>query len=354
MGRFVFLKQEVFMRDSIFYVSLRSFFKAMFTMLGLAIGFFLILLLIGLAQTTETTPALNFSQDIAPNALGERKILSKSSPVILKLNIEGTIGLENLTTENVQTMLTESREGDLKNDRVKAILLKINTPGGTVTDADGIYRAIKRYKEQYGVPVYAFVDGLCASGGMYVASAADKIFATNVSIVGSVGVLTPTYFNVYKLLEKIGIDALTITAGKGKDELNPTRPWVPGEEKTTQDLINYYYNYFVNVVTDARPRLSREKLINDYGAKIFAASQAVDFGFIDHADGSYEHTLKELLAKIGIEDDYYQVVELTKSSWLSTLFQASSSLKNGKVVHTLGFDELDPKMMNQYLYLYKP
>lgn len=354
MGRFVFLKQEVFMRDSIFYTSLRSFFIAMFTLLGLAIGFFLILLLIGLAQTTETTPSLTYTQEIAPNADGQRRILSKSAPVILKLNIVGTIGLENLTSGDIQTLLIESREGDLKNDRVKAILLNINTPGGTVTDADGIYRAIKKYKEQYDVPVYAYVDGLCASGGMYVASAADKILATNVSIVGSVGVLTPTYFNFYQLLEKVGVQALTITAGKGKDELNPTRPWTPGEEKPTQDLINYYYNYFVNIVTSARPRLSREKLINDYGAQIFAAQKAQELGYIDQANGSYEETLKELLAKIGIEDDYYQVVELTKSSWFNSLFQSMSSFKPGKMVHTLGYDEFDPKIMNQYLYLYKP
>lgn len=65
-------------------------------------------------------------------------------------------------------------------------LVYINTPGGTVVDADGIYRALLEYKTKYDVPIYAYIDGLCASGGMYVALAADKIFASDVSLIGSV------------------------------------------------------------------------------------------------------------------------------------------------------------------------
>ena len=97
-----------------------------------------------------------------------------------------------------------------------------------MVDADGIYRAIKHYKEQYQVPVIAYVDGLCASGGMYIACAADKIYATDVSLVGSVGVLFPSFMNFSKLLDTVGVQSLTISSCKGKDDMNPLRPWKEG------------------------------------------------------------------------------------------------------------------------------
>ncbi len=342
------------MRESIFHASLRTFFVALFWVIGITAGIILIMLLFSLAETTESTPSATFTEEIVPNADGERKILSKSAPVILKVNIEGTIGELSLTQSKIENMLVESREGNLKNDRVKAILLSINTPGGTVSDADGIYRALLNYKKLYNVPVYAYVDGMCASGGMYVASAADKIYSTDVSLIGSVGVIAPSYFNLTDLMTKVGVQALTISAGKGKDELNPLRPWKEGEDKQVKELIDYYYSYFVDIVTKARPKLSREKLIKDYGAAIYPAQKAAELGYIDHAGSSYSQALRALLAAIGIDDNYYQVVELTDETWFKTLFQSKANILSGEIKHTIGYNEFSPKLMNQYLYLYKP
>lgn len=343
-----------FMRESILHASLRTFFVALFWVIGITAGLILVVLLFSLAETTETTPSATFTEEIVPNADGERKILSKSAPVILRVNIEGTIGELSLTQSKIENLLVESREGTLKNDRVKAILLFLNTPGGTVSDADGIYRALLNYKKKYNVPVYAFVDGMCASGGMYVASAADKIYATNVSLIGSVGVIAPSYFNLTELMTKVGVQALTISAGKGKDELNPLRPWKEGEDRQVKELIDYYYAYFVDIVTKARPQLSRESLVKDYGAAIFPARKAEELGFIDHADSSYSEALRALLAAIGIDDNYYQVVQLSDETWYKSLFQSKANILNGEIKHTIGYNEFSPKLMNQYLYLYKP
>jgi protease-4 len=342
------------MRESIVHATLRSFFVALGWILGIAVALFLIALLFGLAETTETTPALTFTESIAPNAAGERKILSKSAPVILKVDIVGNIGDENLTTDMIETLLIESREGTLKNDRVKAILLNINTPGGTVIDADGIYRALKRYKAQFHVPVYAFVDGMCASGGMYVACAADKIYSTNVSLIGSVGVLIPSYFNVVELLSKIGVKTLSISAGKGKDDLNPVRPWNDTEGKDIEQLVDYYYQYFINIVTEARPKISKKDLLEVYGAHVFPATQAAEYGFIDKANSSYSDALTALLSEIGIDDDYYQVIELGHENWLKSLFTTKSAIFTGEIKHSIDYNGISSKLMNQYLYLYKP
>ena len=103
----------------------------------------------------------------------------------------------------MRKMLTESREGTFKDDRVKAILLDINSPGEHGHYANGMYRALKEYKQKYKVPIIAYVDGLCASGGMYVAAAADEVYASDVSLIGSIGVITPSFFNVYKALKNL-------------------------------------------------------------------------------------------------------------------------------------------------------
>lgn len=346
------------MRESIFYSSMRSLFVTLFGMIGIILSLFLfIVLLSSITTTTEGIPDITYTYtpEIVPNAQGIRKSLSKDAPVILKINIHGIIGMETLSHATIEKLLIESRERSLKDSRVKAIILSINSPGGTVFDADGIYQSIKHYKEKYKVPVYAHIDGLCASGGMYVAAAADKVFATDVSIVGSVGVISPSFPNFSQLLDKIGVQTLTLYAGKGKDDLNPLRPWKSGEEDNYKQLINYYYMQFVNLVTENRPQLDKNKLINDYGASIYPAKEAQEKGFIDESSRSYNETLSLLAHKIGIEDDYYQVIELESKTWFSELFNGKNPLLKGKINHQLELcPEMHPKLMDQFLYLYRP
>jgi len=342
------------MRESIFSTSIRSFFKTLFAMLGIGLGIMLISALAAVFINTENQPETTFTPEIYPNAEGSRKVLSSSAPVILKVNIKGVIGTENLSMQSVRRLLVESREGTFKDNRVKAVILNIESPGGTVIDADGIYHALLAYKEMYKVPVYAYVDGLCASGGMYVASAADKIFASSISLIGSVGVIAPSFLNFTQLMDKIGVQALTLSAGKGKDELNPLRPWKPGEEDALKSIIEYYYHDFVNIVTSARPALSKEKLIEEYGAHVFPAPKAQEYGFIDVSGYSFNEALKELLKKIGIEDQFYQVYQLENKNWLNTLLNGNFSLLKGEVKHKLQLgNNYNPELMDQFLYLYR-
>lgn len=342
------------MRESIFYSALRALVVACFSVIGIALGLLLFAVLLGAFSTTsETKLSTSTTEEILPNAKNERKYLSSTAPVILQVNVDGIIGTDHLSEKSIKKQLIESQEGDLK-DRVKGLLVYINTPGGTVFDADGIYRTIKAYKEKYKVPVYAHVDGLCASGGMYVASAADKIYTTDVSLIGSVGVVAPTFMNVVKLLEKIGVDTLTISAGQDKDAMNPFRLWKPGEENNYKEIINYYYDHFVNIVTTNRPEVNREKLIQEYGARVYPAQIAQQFGFIDKGDASLSETLTELLKVANIEDDHYQVIKLEKKDWWSTLFSSDSVLFTGKVKHEISGLSWDSALQNQFLYLYSP
>ncbi len=343
------------MHDSVFKSAIRSFFITFFAVLGIFIALLLIILFFSTASESIKEPERTYKTEILPNAQGVRKILSNTAPVILMLNIQGVIGTDIFNAQTIRQQLIESREGDLKNNRVKAILLHVNSPGGTVTDSDTIYRLIKEYKEQYKVPVYAFIDGLCASGSLYASMSADKLYASDVSVIGSVGVVTGPFFNAVNLLEKVGVDPLMISAGKGKTDLSPFRKWEPGEQKNIQDIVNYYYDFFVNIVTTERPGISKEKLVKDLGAHVFPAVEAVKLGYIDGTGYNYSCALKALLKHIGIEDEFYQVVQLQSKKWYAEILTSKNSLFTGVVKHQIGINgEMDPKLNDQFLYLYSP
>lgn len=343
-------------RESIFVSAIRSFCKSLGAIIGILIGLFVIVFLAFLAikpdQVTDKT-----TQIIAADADGNRKLLSTSSPAILRINVHGVIGLRDFNAKTVTSQLLDSREGMLKGDRVKGILLHINTPGGAADDSYEIYSMLKEYKEKYKVPIYAYVNGLCASGGMMIACAADKILSGPIGIIGSVGVIMGPNFNVSGLMEKYGVSQTTLTRGKNKDMLSPYRPWKPGEDESLQDLISYDYNMFVNLVVKARPRIEKNALINDYGAQVYDPPKAEDLGYIDNSKSSYNQSLSELVNQAGIaKHEAYQVVEL-KAVFpvLSTLIEGKSPVLSGRVKHELHLlPEMVPELVNRPLYLYSP
>ena len=176
--------------ESVFMSALRAFFIALFAVLGIAIACTIIgVTYAGIAAAVkEESFASNIK--ILADADGNRKKLSASTPVLLQISIDGEIGKDKLTGKKIEEILLDSRDAAFEKGRIKGILLVINSPGGGVTDSDMIYSHLKQYKELYGVPVFAYVDGLCASGGYYIACAADKIYSSNVSLLGSIGVLS--------------------------------------------------------------------------------------------------------------------------------------------------------------------
>lgn len=346
------------MRDSILYSAIRALVMAFCVVIGLCLGFVFISVLLGAlsGNVSDTKLTTVNTEEILPNAEGVRETVASDAPVILQINVEGVIGMDDLDTKSIRQQLVESREGSFKDNRVKGVLLRINTPGGTVMDADGIYNLLTDYKSKYQVPIYAYVDGLCASGGIYVAMAADKIYASETSLIGSVGVIAPTFMNLTKLLDKIGVETLTLSAGKDKDALNPLRPWKPGEEDNYRHIIDFYYQHFVNLVTTHRPEITKEKLVDDFGARIFPAPQAQEYGFIDTSGVSLTEALKELLKKAEISTDHYQVIRLENKGWWKSLFSSqASTLITGKIQHQISFSpQIDIFLSNQFLYLYHP
>lgn len=324
--------------ESIFLNTVRSFFVALFGALGAFIGLFIVVLCFtALLSTSEEKRAFPSNIKVLPDADGNRKELSASTPAILQISIDGIIGADPTTSEKIEELLLDSREDSFKNDRVKAILLVIDSPGGGVSESDTIYRLIQAYKKQFAVPVYAYVNGMCASGGYYIACAAEKIFASPTSLIGSVGVVSwPPYLNVVGTMEKLGIAATTLSAGKGKDTFNPTREWTPNEGEHRQELIDIFYKDFVNLVSKNRPHLNESNLVKIYGAEVFTAHNALENGYIDEVVDLKREAIKQLAAQAGISESY-QVVCFKTKSWWKELFKEQGALP--AIKHELSLKE---------------
>jgi protease IV len=344
-------------QESLFISSLRSFFKGFFHFVGMFFAIIIFIIVLGAifwGKETLSYTSKN-SIEILPDLNGNTEPLSEKTPVVLQIDIHKIIGIGNSKSEAIENQLIESRKDLLKNNRVKAILLHMDTGGGAVIDSDNIYRMLLEYKQKYNVPIYAFIDGLNASGGVYISCAADKIFATPVSLVGSVGVLSGPYMNFYKTLEKWGVQTLTLTEGKDKDMMNPLRPWKEDESANLIKLQEYYYNMFVDIVTTARPLLSKEKLTTTYGAHIFPAPRAERYGYIDNGSANYKTALKALLEAANIkENSSYQVVKLNpKKNLMEELFE-NSALFKGKINHQIKLGNVDDEINDKISFLYLP
>jgi len=345
-----------FTRESIFISALRGFFNTVGVIFGIAIALMIVILGINLASSSIKAPDKS-TLTLSPDSNWNREQLPSSAPVILRINLNGIIGLGKLTGDKFKSILVDSREGDLANDRVKGIILYVDTPGGTAVDSATIYDLLKTYKERYKVPIYAYVEGICASGGIYICSAADQIYSSPSGIIGSVGVRLGPAFNFSEVMNKLGIESKTLVKGKDKDALNPFRPWKEGEEKSLMDVVQNEYIRFVDVVTDARKKLNKQRLIEVYGANIFDAERAQDYGFIDNGDANYDETLAALVKAAGIGDDEkYQVLEIAYSeSFLTELKENKAGLFGGKLQHVFPTGAYtNSELSGKILYLYQP
>ncbi len=269
----------------------------------------------------KITPAYHSDVTLCADHNGDDDLLPPTAPVILKLSIEGVIGTQKLNEETLERILIESRRGLLSNNRVKAILLYINSPGGAASDSNSIYHQIVEYKNQYKVPVYAFANSLCASGGYEIACAGDMIYAAPVSIIGSVGAKIGPFFNFKDLMTRYGVNAVTIAKGLDKDMMSPFRAWKENEDESLNNIVDAEYHRFVDLVASSRPRLDKSKLINEYGAKVFDTETSYEYGYVDEKDATLRATLKELAMKANLGETY-QVVEINvRPTLLSNLLQ---------------------------------
>jgi protease-4 len=168
---------------------------------------------------------------------------------IAQIDLTGLITGEEIGFDSMVTEMKRALEQAIKDDAVKAIVLRIDSPGGEVTASDTIYRAVKEAGARK--PVVVYMDTLAASGGYYIACGATKIVAHPLSITGSIGVIMQG-FGYGDLLGKVGVEMRTFKSGPMKDAGSGARPMTPQEREFFQGLVQQNYERFVRIVSEAR------------------------------------------------------------------------------------------------------
>ena len=224
---------------------------------------------------------------------------------VLIIEIDGVItetsevaDLFGTVSEGSVGRLREELDMARADDQVKALVLRINSPGGTVTGSDLIYNEIRRFRSERKVPVVAQLMGIAASGGYYVALAADEIHAQRTTVTGSIGVIF-SGFNVAGLMEKLGVENQTITSGAFKDSGSLLRRMRPEERAQLQSVINDLYERFVEVVKMGRSKLATEQIRGLADGRIFSANQALQAGLVDQI-GSLDASIRRARELAGL------------------------------------------------------
>jgi protease-4 len=168
-----------------------------------------------------------------------------------------------------------------KDDEIKALLIKINSPGGTVTASDIILHLLNTYKESSKVRIYIQVMDLAASGGYYIALAGDEIIAHPTSLIGSIGVIA-LKVNLQELMAKIGVSWEIVKSGDKKDFMSPFRSFTKEERELFQGAIDRLHNRFVTLIAKNRSALDISQIRPLADGRVFDAEQAKDLKLIDH------------------------------------------------------------------------
>lgn len=184
-----------------------------------------------------------------------------------------------------------------KRNDVKGIVLKINSPGGSVAAVQRLYNQIMKLKYKYKKPIVCYVPELCVSGGYYVATACDKIICAEGSVVGSIGVILQVG-NISGLLKKIGVNVEVVKSSKYKDIGSPFREMLPEERKIFEDLVNTAYEQFINAIKTGR-NLTKEEVLKFADGGIYISTKALQLKMID-AIGDEDTAIEEVksLAKL--------------------------------------------------------
>lgn len=188
-----------------------------------------------------------------------------------------------------------------REDKVKAILLQINSPGGTASASYAIYRELMRTRDTSDIKVVALLGDVAASGGYYVASAADHIVANPDTLTGSIGVIIRTQ-NLSSLLEKVGVENNSVKSGQFKDILSPYRSSTPDEEALLQSLVNESYQGFLDAIAAGRD-MSIDQIKPYADGRIMSGNQALDAKLVDSL-GNYFDAIETVrdLAKIAKDE----------------------------------------------------
>ena len=202
-----------------------------------------------------------------------------SKPHLAVVELQGVISSGDVANAyDVNEALTRAFE----NSNSKAVALDINSPGGSPVQSDEIWQTMMDLRKEYpDKKLYAVIGDMGASGAYYIASAADEIYVNPSSLVGSIGVIMPSY-NIKGLMDKVGVEDRTITAGEYKDILSLSRPLTDYEEKHVEKVLDNTHKHFINAVKEGRgDRLKNPEQNKLFSGLFWTGEQSIELGLAD-------------------------------------------------------------------------
>lgn len=240
------------------------------------------------------------------------------------ISIEGVIGIGQNTSENIISSL----ELAFESEHAKGIILSMNSPGGSPVQAARIYEEIRRLRDLNPLlPVHTVINDLCASGGYYIAAAADQIYAHPSSLVGSIGVIWNS-FGFTEAMQKLGIERRIVQAGDNKTLLDPFSPADPEDYQHMQMLVDDVHKQFIEAIKTGRAgRLSNDSSL--YSGSVWSGKMAKELGLIDHFSGVNgvarevigEENIVDYTSYPGVFEQLREEINASVSEWFSMSIQ---------------------------------
>ncbi len=284
-------------------------FWAIITVLSILCNIFLFLMLIALFALFGPVRRDFFIEEIVREGPPEQKIV--------------VVDLQGIIDGKTYTEIYKQLRTAGADEKVKGVIIRVNSPGGMASASDRIYNEIGKFREQTGKPVVAFMQNIAASGGYYTSAGCDKIVAEPTTITGSIGVIM-TYFVFQELLEgKLGIEPVVVKSGLKKDWPSMFEP--PSEEQLEyfdEKLIKPVYERFVGIVADSRAELTIDDVKRLADGSIYSAKEAYDEKLIDEI-GYLDKAIEQVLSLAGIKEA--EVVEYHRPFSLAYLLEARAN-----------------------------
>jgi protease IV len=218
-----------------------------------------------------------------------RHVTPTAAPHTALVEVRGEIAAD---TEASAELLLAALKDAFKDQAAQAVVLRINSPGGSPVQAGIVFDEIKRLKKQHDKPVYAVVEEICASGAYYIAAAADEIFVDKASVVGSIGVLMDG-FGFTGLMDKLGVERRLLTAGENKGMLDPFSPLDPTQRAYAQAMLDQIHQQFIATVREGRGKRLKETP-ETFSGLFWNGEQAVKLGLADRY-GNLDYVAREIV-----------------------------------------------------------
>lgn len=312
---------------------------------GLALVVFLISMFSNAGNQFKEAEQANFYNQAREKFMGaEDEVLygTNASQRIMVLNVDGMIA-KNDSNDYIVEKLDEV----LEDETIKGVILHVNSPGGSVYASERIAKKVERIKEK-NIPVYSVMQELAASGGYYVSALCDKIYASNETFTGSIGVIMQSY-SLEGLFEEYGIKEQNIKTGKMKDAGSLGRDMDKEEQEYLQGLVDSAFSRFIKIVAEGR-NMSEAEVKKLADGRIYDGSQAVENGLVDEI-GDLDDAVADISEKAKLTDP--MVVEKNElAASFEKYFPAFSTNTDNPKSDLAILKELMEKESGRPMYLY--